>query len=77
MAASCIGRFSGAVRELKVPPMRPAAISSRIFSWGISGPMLIRRSWPIFSASVIWLIRWSMNACLSCRGGAEGAARAA
>ncbi|MNQ42966.1 hypothetical protein D3C85_566800 [compost metagenome] len=68
MAASCIGRFSGRVIELNVPPMLPAAISLRIISRGISGPMLIRRSWPIFSSRVICFIRLLTKASLFSRG---------
>jgi len=75
-AASCMGRLSARVTELKVAPMRPAAISSTMRSRGMSPPMLISRSWPIFSARVMRSSRVSISACRSSSGRAGAAAQA-
>lgn len=59
-----------ATTELKVAPIRPAAISSRMRSRGMSPPMLIRRSWPTFSSKVMRPTRSAMKADLSSTEGA-------
>ena len=76
VAASCSWRLCGRLTELKVPPIRPAAISSASCAIGISGPMLIRRNCPTFSSSVILPSKSAMNALLSdmeTEGAAAGA----